>query len=171
MNSKKTILLLFFYCITSFAFAVDLKLKDLKTNYKTNPIGLDVSLVRFSWKLESVATETMQKSYEIRIGLNETDLLKNKNLTWTSGKVESDQSVNVTYSGPALKAKTRYFWQVRIIDNHQNPSNWSTIQFFETSMLNKSDWTASWIEMAIPTDGKVGSAPIFAKQFDLSKVR
>jgi alpha-L-rhamnosidase len=169
MNIKKIILLLLFFCTTTIVFAAELKLKDLKTNYKTNPIGLDVSLVRFGWKLESAVAETMQKSYEIRISTNENDILKGNNLIWATGKIESDQSVNVTYTGPAFKAKTRYYWQVRVLDNHKNQSAWSDVQFFETGLLNPIDWQANWIEMAIVTDGKVGAAPIFAKQFELNK--
>jgi alpha-L-rhamnosidase len=169
MNLKKTILFLLFYCTTTFAFAIELKLKDLKTNYKTNPIGLDVSLVRFGWKLETMVAETMQNTYELRVATNENDLLKGKNLSWSSGKVVSDQSVNVTYAGEAFKAKTRYYWQVRVNDNHKNQSSWSEVQFFETGMLNPTDWQANWIELALATDGKVGAAPIFAKQFDLNK--
>ena len=169
MTLKKTFLCLFFYLITFFASAKGLTLTDLKTNYKTNPIGLDVSLVRLSWKLTTDLNETFQKNYEIRISTNESDLQKNKNLLWTSGKVESEQSVNVTYTGPALQAKTRYYWQVRVIDNHKGDSGWSTIQFFETGLLKPTDWQANWIELGSPTDGKVGSAPIFAKNFDVSK--
>jgi alpha-L-rhamnosidase len=169
MTFKKNTLFLFLLLITGLTNAKGLTLTDLQTNYKTNPLGLDISLVRFGWKLISDVDETFQKNYEIRIATNENDLLEGKNLVWTSGQVTSQQSVNVTYKGPVLQAKTRYYWQVRVTDNHKNNSGWSKVQFFETSLLTPKDWQASWIEMATPTVGKVGPAPIFAKQFDLTK--
>lgn len=157
---KKVILLLIAICASNYLMAQKLSLDDLKVNYKTNPIGLDTSLVRFSWKLKAVTKQTVQSSYEIKVFTDD------KKMVWQS-KENSNQSVNIHYKGPAFKAKTRYFWQVRVTDNYKNSTPWSELNFFETSMLNKSDWTASWVEMALPTDGKVGPAPMFAKQFDV----
>jgi alpha-L-rhamnosidase len=169
MNFKKTILLICFQAVAVAIFAQNISLSDLKTNYKINPMGVDASLIRFSWKLNSTVFQTVQKSFELRISTNESDILKGNKLFWQSGKVESDQSVNVTYTGPQIKAKTRYFWQVRVIDNHKNISAWSAVQYFETGLLNPTDWQANWIELALATDGKVGPAPIFAKQFAVNK--
>ncbi|WP_316767224.1 glycoside hydrolase family 78 protein [Pedobacter frigiditerrae] len=159
--SKKIIILFIAALISNVALAQKISVADLKVNYKTNPIGIDTTLARFSWKLRAVAKQTVQKSYEIKVYTSD------KAVVWQN-KVESEQSVNVHYKGSALKAKTRYYWQVRVIDNYKNASAWSEVNFFEVSMLNKTDWTASWIETATPTDGKVGSAPMFAKQFDLN---
>jgi alpha-L-rhamnosidase len=158
---KKIILLFVAAFISHLAFAQKISVSDLKVNYKTNPIGIDTTLVRFSWKLKAVTKQTVQKSYEIKVYTSD------KAIVWHN-KVESDQSVNVHYAGAALKAKTRYYWQVRVVDNYKNTSAWSEVNFFETSMLNKTDWTASWIETTTPTDGKVGPTPMFAKQFDVN---
>ncbi|TCC91570.1 alpha-L-rhamnosidase [Pedobacter frigiditerrae] len=158
---KKIILLFIAALISNLALAQKISVADLKINYKINPIGIDTTLIRFSWKLKSATKQTVQKSYEVKVYTGD------KAVVWQN-KVESDQSVNVHYAGATLKAKTRYYWQVRVTDNYKNTSAWSEVNFFEISMLNKTDWTASWIETAIPTDGKVGSAPMFAKQFDLN---
>lgn len=168
MRLKITILLVL-STITATLFAQSVTLTDLKTNYKVNPLGIDASLIRFSWKINSSVFQTEQKSYEIRVATSENDLLKGNKLFWQSGKIASSQSVNVIYQGPRVKSKTRYFWQVRITDNHKNTAAWSAVQFFETAMQSTSDWQANWIELAQATDGKVGPAPIFAKQFDVNK--
>ncbi|MDQ7947504.1 MAG: family 78 glycoside hydrolase catalytic domain [Pedobacter sp.] len=170
MTFKKITLLLFVNLFVTMAFAKGLQVEDLKTNYKTNPIGMETGLVRFSWKLSSDQNGTLQKSYEIRVAEKDSDLATNGNsLTWTSGKIESQQSVNIHYAGRPLKAKTRYYWTVRVIDNHNANSGWSKIQLFETAMLGPNDWQAKWIELSTATEGKVGPAPIFAKQFELGK--
>ncbi|RZJ84685.1 MAG: alpha-L-rhamnosidase, partial [Chryseobacterium sp.] len=156
-------------CVAAFAVQAQvLKVVDLKTNYKTDPIGIYVSLIRFGWKLNVEKNDAVQKSYEIRISTDQSSVLKGSGLIWSSGKIESDQSVNVTYRGPALKAKTRYFWQVRVTDNYKN-TTWSNVSFFETAMLTAADWQANWIELATATNGKVMPAPVFAKQFELTK--
>ena len=33
---------------------------------------------------------------------------------WSTGRIASDQSLNVRYAGPALKASTRYYWRVTV---------------------------------------------------------
>ncbi|RYG19520.1 MAG: alpha-L-rhamnosidase [Chitinophagaceae bacterium] len=163
---KKYTLVFIALITTNLALAQKLSVADLKVNYKTNPIGIDTSLIRFSWKLKSDAKQTLQVKYELRVSTNEKDF-SGRNIVWQV-KSESDQSVNIHYRGPSLRAKTRYYWQVRVADNYKNTSAWSVANYFETSMLNKMDWTAQWIEMASATDGKVGAAPMFAKEFKLS---
>ncbi|WP_231426200.1 MULTISPECIES: glycoside hydrolase family 78 protein [Pedobacter] len=169
MSPKKIILIFLFQFVAVFAFAQNLTLSGLTLNYKSNPIGIDTNAIRFGWKITSDVKQTIQKTYEIRVGQNENDLIHNKNLTWNSGKIESDQSVHVVYRGPQLMSRQRYYWQVKISDRNKNSSAWSAVQFFETGMLNGSNWSASWIESEKVTDGKVGAAPIFGKQFELTK--
>ena len=40
-----------------------MKIYDLRTEYRNNPIGLTVKLPRFSWKMEAVKENTVQNSY------------------------------------------------------------------------------------------------------------
>ncbi|PWS31535.1 alpha-L-rhamnosidase [Pedobacter paludis] len=168
-NLKSSFLLFAFQFFFAIALGQNLNLSGLTVNYKSNPVGIEASDIRFSWKITSDVKQIMQKSYEIRVATNESDLLKGKNLVWESGKIETDQSAHIPYSGKILLAKQRYFWQVKITDKNKNASTWSTTQFFETGMLSPSDWSANWIETSLVTDGKVGPAPIFAKKFELVK--
>ena len=43
----------------------DMKLYDMRTEYKVNPIGITKKNPRFSWKLESDVNDTTQQSYHI----------------------------------------------------------------------------------------------------------
>ena len=63
--------------------------KDLICEYHTNPIGIDVQKPRLSWQIESTAQNVLQTAYEIKV----TD--QSGKLLWTTGKVNSDQSVDV----------------------------------------------------------------------------
>ena len=53
-----------------------MKLYDLRTEYRENPIGLTEKAPRFSWKIESDEKDTVQTSYEIKV----TD--ENGKLVW-----------------------------------------------------------------------------------------
>ena len=48
-----------------------MKLYDLKTEYRENPIGLTDKAPRFSWKMESQEKNTLQTAYEIQNLLKE----------------------------------------------------------------------------------------------------
>ena len=83
-----------------------MKLYDLRTEYRENPIGLTEKAPRFSWKIESDEKDTVQTSYEIKV----TD--ENGKLVWDSGKKVSDQSVLISYEGEALADETFYTVEV-----------------------------------------------------------
>jgi alpha-L-rhamnosidase len=169
MNLKSTLLILLLSVFALPSIAQKLTVSDITVNYKTNPIGIDGKEIRFSWKLISSTKQTLQKSYEIKVAESEEELLKDKNLVWNSGKVESEQSLNILYAGKAIKSRQPYYYRVKVTDNHKNSSVWSAVQSFETGILNVNEWQAKWIENSVFSDGKAGPAPIFSKEFNNSK--
>ena len=44
-----------------------MRLYDLRTEYRINPIGLTAEAPRFSWKMESQEKDTLQTAYEINV--------------------------------------------------------------------------------------------------------
>ena len=60
-------------------------------------------------------------------------------------RVESDTSVLVAWPGESLTSRQRVVWRVKVwVDGHE--SNWSAPAWFETGLLERSDWTARFIE-------------------------
>jgi alpha-L-rhamnosidase len=151
-------------CGSFIAKAQKLTTGSLLCEYQTNPIGIDAPLPRFSWKVQSSQENTLQIAFEIRTSTDP----KIQRILWNSGKVSSDQSVNVSFAGSALQSMTRYYWQVRIWDNHGNSSPWSAVNFWEMGLLSASDWSAKWIQSA---DEDEPSRPVrmFRTTFDLKK--
>lgn len=137
---------------------------DLTVENRVNPIGIDLSNPRFSWKLNSSKRNTVQTAYEIRVAENESQLTKKP--LWNSGKTQSDQSIYVSYTGPALVSGKKYFWQVRAWDNSGKASNWSNSAFWQMGLLNASDWKANWIQHI---DLETEVSPLFRKTFSVSK--
>ena len=144
-----------------------LRIKDLRTEYKENPLGIDSLKPRFSWKLQSDARGVVQSAYQIRVAESEADLNAGKTI-WDSKRVNSDQFIHRTYDGPPLKTGQRYYWQVRVWDSQGSDSGWSSPAFWEMGLLNPSDWRANWIEPDLPDDtSKSGPAFMLRAKFQL----
>ena len=123
----------------------DLSVNTLRTEYKNNPVGIDIKEPRLSWQMKTNQPNTLQNAYEIRAALSIQELSKNKNLLWRTGKIPSGQSIHVRYAGSTLHSYERVYWQVRIWDNHNRISGWSTPAFWEMGVLDSTAWIAQWI--------------------------
>jgi alpha-L-rhamnosidase len=101
--------------------------------------------------MDADADDVVQKSYRLQASLR-NDF---NPVLWDSGMVAAADSVHVEYSGPPLKSCTRYFWRVRITDNHGQESQWSPAHF-ETAFLDPSLCAARFITPAgdEPADSK-----------------
>lgn len=142
------------------------EVRNLLCEYHTNPIGIDIQKPRLSWQILSEEDNVLQTEYEIKV----TDQASKGELIWNSEKVKSDQSVNVTYEGPALKSMQRVYWQVRVWDNNNKASEWSAPAFWEMGILEPESWKASWISME-PEKDSIVSKPChyLRKDFTTSK--
>lgn len=119
-----------------------LKAVSLRTEYLENPLGLDTKNPRLSWKLHGNGRNIIQIAYHVQA--SETQSFTS--LIWDSGKVETDQSQVVVYEGSELKSIERIYWRVKVWSNHTEESPFSETAFFETGLLQTSDWKAYWIE-------------------------
>ncbi len=166
----KTILISTVFTLLSAAAVAKIQVNNLVCEYHTNPIGIDEVNPRLSWQLLSGENNVKQTAYEIRVAPNENELTKKSKLIWSTGKIESDKSVNLIYEGPALKSMERVYWQVRVWDNYGDVSDWSSPAFWEMGILNAGQWKASWITMSNEPTVK-GSKPAhyYRKEFTTLK--
>ena len=95
---------------------------SLTTEHVANPLGIDTSHPQLGWVISSAARGISQSKYEIRVAKDMTSLDSGRNLVWDSGIVNSGQSFDVPYGGPALASQTQYYWHVRVWDNNGNVS-------------------------------------------------
>ncbi|MFD1768822.1 family 78 glycoside hydrolase catalytic domain [Sphingobacterium suaedae] len=158
-------LLLFFSVWSSSAFGQALRVKDLQVEHQQNPMTVETAKPRLSWKLDTEIANTVQTSYEIRVGEDKEQLQANKCILWKI-RTESDQSILIPYAGPALKPNTRYYWQVRVTDNHHNTSAWSSPQFWQTG-IKAEGWQAKWV--TVPTPDTIAASPMFRKTYGINK--
>ncbi len=146
-------------CIISYA---QVKVQNLLTENRIDPIGIDMKQPRFSWQLQTDQRNTMQTAYEIRIGID-------KKQGRSSGKILSDQSVHVSYTGDALQSGKKYTWQVRVWDNDGKVSPWSAAASFQMALLNKNDWKAKWISPGFEEDTVNRPVIYFRNHFSATK--
>jgi alpha-L-rhamnosidase len=165
---KKIALPFILNLISQFAVA-QLQVSNLLCENLSNPVGIDVSQPRLSWQLVSDKRNLMQTAYEIRVSSDGSSLVQNKNLTWSTGKINSDSSVHVSYKGPSLLPGAKYFWQVRVWDNSGKGSAWSKTASWQMGLLNANDWKANWIEQGVIEDSVNRPTPLFRKAFKAVK--
>ncbi len=117
---------------------------NLKCEYRTDPIGIDITNPRLSWQLQTDRIGTRQTAYQI-LAASQPDLLKpGKASLWDSGKTDSDQSLHVVYAGMKLASRQRVYWKVTVWDE-SGVAHDSTPAFFEISLLKRTEWKAKWV--------------------------
>jgi len=127
--------------------SADLSVADLRCEYLTDPLGIDVERPRFSWKLLDAAKTRRQKqtAFQIVVTTGSPGGDKTRTVLWDSGRVDSSASVNNVYAGPALVSDQNCYWKVRVWDKDGNVTRWSPEARFSMGLLKPSDWKGRWI--------------------------
>ena len=161
----------------------------LRCEYRENPLGIDVEKPRLSWIIEERSQNSgvrsqdigarglSQTAYQILVASSEELLAKDQGDLWDSGKVASDQSIQVEYAGKHLESRMHCYWKVRVWitssrfgvlsssfqTNNQEPetknqktSAWSKPALWTMGLLTPEDWTAKWIKPDVAMPGKNG---------------
>ena len=68
----------------------ELTLTDLRCEYQTNPLGIDVTTPYFSWKITSTARGVHQRTYQIQVARGAAEF---GNCAWDSGVVTGSDPV------------------------------------------------------------------------------
>jgi alpha-L-rhamnosidase len=123
-----------------------LTVKDLRCEYKVNPLGIDETKPRLMWALDSEQRNQNQTAWKVLVASSEEVLNENKGDLWDSGKVEGDQTDQIVYGGRELKSGQTAYWKVKSWDRDGNESAFSEPARWETGLLDKDDWKAHWIE-------------------------
>ena len=144
-----------------------LSLFDLKCENLQNPLGIDKTAPRFSWKIKSQIQGTQVKAYQVLVSSNPHLLKKDQGDLWNSTRVESPASVLVPYKGTPLVAGMAYYWKVRVWDGQGNISPWSAVAGFSIGLLDKDDWKAVYI--GLPTDSGYRECPQVKKTFEVKQ--
>jgi alpha-L-rhamnosidase len=146
----------------------DVRIADLTCEYRSDPLGIDVTEPRLSWKLRSAWRGQKQIAYQILVATDKDLLADNRADLWNTGKIGSDQSVFVRYAGKPLSSRVPCYWKVRVWDKDNKPSPFSDVARWEMGLLESKDWQAKWVTAPIDEEKDVQPAPLFRKGFVLS---
>ncbi len=157
-----------FFCVSilfaKFSFA-QTSVYDLKCDYLINPIGIDNANPRLVWKLSDSRNNIKQTAYALFVSTDSLQVLNNTNNSSNGSKLTTDANL-VMYNGQSLQPFTKYYWRVRVWNNH-NETVVSPIASFETGMMQMSNWKGTWISDTKGIDVK--PAPYFRKTFAANK--
>ena len=112
-----------------------MKATNLKVEYLTNPIGIDIVCPRFSWTFENGIKQT---AYRI-IAKDEKG-----NLLWDSNKVMSSQMHLIEWGAKILVSRSVVEWMVTVWDENDVAETSETARF-ELGLLDENEWSAKWI--------------------------
>ena len=147
MKFLKLLLILLIGTLASCNSVTTLAPVALKCEYRNNPLGIDNTQPRLSWKLEAPNFERGEKqtAYQVLVASTLEALDKNTTDIWDSGKVNSDQSVNTLYDGISLESTKTYYWKVKVWDAAGAATDWSVPAKFSMGLLQPEDWKGDWI--------------------------
>lgn len=117
----------------------NMHLEKLKCCAWKTPIQIDMEHPSFSWQIASDgACRIRQKAYRIIVRGEDGDVF------WDSGKVFSDETLQILYEGKELLPDSRYLWSVFSWMDGEEETMLSGESWFETGLMKKS-WKAQWI--------------------------
>ena len=166
-NYFMRITFLFFCLIVTICKAVSqgLSVDHLKCEYKTNPLGIERTSPKLSWQLQSNQRSILQTAYRILVSDDSVLIKKNIGNILDSKRVNSDQSINVSYRGKQLQSASTYYWKVMVWDNKNHVSAWSRISKWQMGLFTKKDWkSAQWIAYEKIPDTLIDILPLDGKK-------
>ena len=140
---------------------------ELRCEYATDPLGIDTRQPRFSWTVTAFRRDQRQSAYRILVSSSKEQLTADVGDQWDSGKVATQQSVNVPYQGLASRSGEQCWWKVQCFNKPGNdgqnavrrflsaevlemmrselPGAFSEPATFTMGLLEPADWQGVWI--------------------------
>jgi len=123
----------------------------LRCQSANNPLGIEIAHPTLSWKLTAPAgaRAKRQSAYQVLVASTPQQLDRDNGDLWDSGKVPSDETLQIGYEGQPLQSCQQVFWKVRTWDEQDLASSWSTAATWTMGVLSAKDWQgARWISDA-----------------------
>ena len=154
--------------------SASLRIDRLRCEHQDSPLGIDHPAPRLSWTLESSVRGQKQTAYRVLVADRLDALRADRGTLWDSGKIASEQSINVECTGQRLISGQRAFWKVMVWDREGRATDWSTPASWEMGLLRQEDWKGRWIYDGKPLPNEEADfyrddpSPLFRKVFRLT---
>ncbi len=142
--SRVLLVLTFFLSLSCYGSIIP---TDLRCEYRVDPLGIENTQPRLSWKLvgDESTRGQQQVAYHVLVASSLENLNANRGDLWDSGTKETSESFNRIYNGEALTSGQTCYWKVRVRDASGELSEWSQHAMFSIGLLNPEDWKGEWI--------------------------
>ncbi len=117
--------------------------EGLRCEFRTDPLGIGTRRPFLQWRLPPAAGDARQAAFQLRAAASVGELGSAEG-AWQSEWVES-AALNARWPGRAPSSRERTFWSVRARTPAGEASEWSGPAFWEMGLLERSDWSASWV--------------------------
>ena len=163
------LLLLAYTLLATTYIAAGVNIENLRCEYLSNPAGIDEVKPRLSWIIGSTLRGERQTAFEILVSSSDEKLAINQGDLWSTGKIISDQTTQLEYSGKPLLSGSQCFWKVRIWDRNGKVSGWSKPASWTMGLLDAADWKAKWIGVNDPSPTEWARPRYLRKSFTTKK--
>jgi alpha-L-rhamnosidase len=138
------------------------RVTPIRFEHLREPLGIGVASPRLSWRIEDAADNWRQSAYEIQSSDDTGAAI------WSSGRIESGESVLRAWPGAPLRSRERQFLRVRVWDAHGDESPWSEPSPVEAGLLDASDWAARFVTPDWDEDTTIDQpSPLLRRAFSL----
>ena len=142
--------------------ASEVAIADLRFEHHRNTPGIGEARPRLSWTVATEVAEWHQAAYELE-AYNWDGQLRNQ-----TGRVESDQSVLVSWPFIPLTSQERLTVRVRVWGANEHPSAWSALYPVEAGLLHADDWCARFVTPDWEEDiTRAQPCPLLRREFDV----
>ena len=128
------------------------EITNLTVEMQDGSMPLATATPRFSWNYDATVDNVIQTSYRIIVASSEEKARRGEGNLWDSQTVDTSQMLYIPYAGTPLKSRDRCWWRVYTTVTYGAPASRrheetleSPIQYFEISLLDRTDWHARWI--------------------------
>jgi alpha-L-rhamnosidase len=109
------------------------------------PLAVETLAPRLSWQVRDPRRGARQTAYQILVASSAGKLKVGAADLWDSGKVSSDETLDIEYRGKPLSSGQRCYWCVRFWDAQNAPSPFSETAEWGMGYLKEEEWKAKWI--------------------------
>jgi alpha-L-rhamnosidase len=141
----------------------DLTVAPVTVEHHREPFGIGETTPRLSWIARTDLEGWRQAAYEIEIEPADGPV-------WSSGRVDSDESVLVPWGAPPLTSRDRRTVRVRVWGvGAAEPSAWSEDVVVEAGLLEPADWSAQLVRPVLPADAGDEPVALLRREFVLDE--
>jgi alpha-L-rhamnosidase len=138
--------------------------EDLRVGFVSNISNDPV----FSWKIKAGPDGFAQRACQVTVADDPDNIDLSKGKTWDSQKLETSNSLQIRYNGPALENGKQYYARIRVWDQQDVPSAWSEPVRFVVPLEYPGDWQAEWLTFDYEADAAM---PMFRKVFEIGDAK